>query len=238
MKLGVNIDHIATLRQARQATEPDPVRAALMAQEVGVDQITAHIRMDRRHIQDNDLFGLKAALKIPLNVEMSTADDMLELALKIQPSKITLVPERREEITTEGGLNAIKFSDEIIKFQQAIAGQKCQLSLFVDPDPEQVQAAALLKIPEIEINTAKYSEANDQEELEKETKRVQIAADFGRNLGLKVAAGHGLTSKNLPPIVKIKTIEELNIGHHIVAEAIFMGWRAKLEEILNLLQQQ
>lgn len=238
MKLGVNIDHIATLRQARATTEPDPIRAALIAQEAGADQITAHIRIDRRHIQDHDLEGLKAALSIPLNIEMSTADDMLGIALKIQPSKITLVPERREEITTEGGLNAIKFSDDIIRFQQAISEDVSQLSLFIDPDPEQVQAAALLKIPEIEINTAKYSEARSEEELERELKRVQISADFAQKLGLRVAAGHGLTSQNLPPIVKIKAIEELNIGHHIVAEAIFMGWRAKLEEILELIRKQ
>jgi len=238
MRLGVNIDHIATLRQARKTIEPDPVQAALIAQELGADQITAHIRIDRRHIQDQDLEQLKQSLKIPLNIEMSTTDEMLEIALKILPSKVTLVPERKEEITTEGGLNVLGSKQELLRFQQSTYNAGPELAVFVDPERIQIEAVAKLEIPEIEINTAKYAEAQDPSEAEHERKRIEDCAIFARELNLKVAAGHGLTVRNLPPILGIAAIEELNIGHHLVADSIFMGWREKIKEVLELIHNR
>ncbi|MBT3784087.1 pyridoxine 5'-phosphate synthase [bacterium] len=237
MRLGVNIDHVATLRQARQTFEPDPLRAALIAQDVGVDQITVHLRMDRRHIQDDDLEVLKSKLKIPLNVEMSTRTEMRDIACRICPSKVTLVPERRNEVTTEGGLDLSSSKTEVSRFLETVGAKGIEVGIFLDPDFAQIELVAKLGIPEIELNTGSYADAPDSKSTQKELIRIQESAELARSLGLKVAAGHGLTVTNLPPILKIDSIEELNIGHHLVADSVFMGWEPKLRQVLSMMRE-
>ncbi|MCO4783072.1 MAG: pyridoxine 5'-phosphate synthase [Candidatus Cloacimonetes bacterium] len=234
-RLGLNIDHVATVRQARMTYEPSPLKAAILAQGLGVEQITVHIRMDRRHIQDDDVRVLKANLKIPLNVEMSTTKEMREFAIRLKPTKVTLVPEKKSEVTTEGGLNVIKKSRSIKTFIKETKKNKTLISVFIDPDIDMIEHTNKLGIDEVELNTGVYAEATSTESQAYELKRLQKAATFAKSLGLTVAAGHGLTTKNLDPILKIEEIEELNIGHHIIAQSIFVGLDYKIKEIQSLL---
>ncbi|WP_299226181.1 pyridoxine 5'-phosphate synthase [Sulfurihydrogenibium sp.] len=239
MRLGVNIDHIATLREARKTTEPDPVKGALIAIEAGADQITLHLREDRRHIQDEDLFRLKCEIKetsIPINLEMAPTYEMQNIALEALPNNVTLVPEKRQEITTEGGLDVVSTLDYLKDFIKPIKQQGITVSLFIDPDYEQIDASVEVGADAIEIHTGEYANAYGKN-VEKELERIKKAAKYAKEKGLKVYAGHGLTYQNVSEIAKIKEIEELNIGHSIIANAIFLGLyeavRKMKEIILN-----
>lgn len=238
MRLGLNIDHVATLRQARKGSEPDVLQAALIAQELGVDQITVHLRMDRRHIQDDDVRLLKKSLKIPLNVELSTGRKMLQFACEVNPDKVTLVPERRNEVTTEGGLDLNLKKEAVKRFLKRMKKLNIPVSLFIDPCTDQVNQALALGADEIEINTAAYSEAGNAKDREIEAKRIESAAILAKKGGMTVAAGHGLTDENLPRILQIPELEELNIGHHIVSQSIFMGFEGKIRQMLKLLNSK
>ncbi len=221
-RLGVNIDHVATVRNARGTAYPDPVRAALLACEAGADGITAHLREDRRHIRDDDMRRLKEALPVPLNFEMAPTDAMVEIASAIVPHAVCLVPERREELTTEGGLDAAGLGSALGSRVEALTVAGARVSLFIEPDPKQLRAAVALGAPVVELHTGRYCElagAEQQAELE----RIRSAAALASELGLECHAGHGLTYDNVGPVAAIETVAELNIGHFLVGEAIFAG---------------
>ena len=221
-RLGVNIDHVATVRNARGTAYPDPVRAALLACEAGADGITAHLREDRRHIRDEDMRRLKEALPAPLNFEMAQTDEMVEIASAIRPHAVCLVPERREELTTEGGLDAAGLGAALGPRVQALAAAGIRVSLFIEPDPKQLRAAVALGAPVVELHTGRYCElAGEAQQAELE--RIRSAAALADELGLECHAGHGLTYDNVGPIAAIPTVAELNIGHFLVGEAIFVG---------------
>ena len=238
-KLGVNIDHIATIRQARQALEPDPAAAAVIAELAGADGITVHLRSDRRHIQDSDVRRLRETVTTRLNLEMAATPEMTRIALGLRPDQITLVPERENEITTEGGLNVIANAAAIKEAVSALEARQIQVSLFIDPDPEQIEAAAELGASMIELNTRAYSEAAPRspdlagEAFTKELNNVAEAAGQGNRKGLKVLAGHGLTYRNVRHIAEIPEIEELNIGHNIIARATLVGLDRAVREMLQ-----
>lgn len=221
-RLGVNIDHVATVRNARGTAYPDPVRAALLACEAGADGITAHLREDRRHIRDEDMRRLKEALPAPLNFEMAQTDEMVEIASAIRPHAVCLVPERREELTTEGGLDAAGLGAALGPRVQALAAAGIRVSLFIEPDPKQLRAAVALGAPVVELHTGRYCElAGEAQQAELE--RIRSAAALADELGLECHAGHGLTYDNVGPVAAIPTVAELNIGHFLVGEAIFVG---------------
>lgn len=225
MRLGVNIDHIATLREARKGIEPDPIKGALIAIEAGADQITLHLREDRRHIQDEDLFRLKCELKdtnIPINLEMAPTLEMQNIALEVIPNNITLVPEKRQEITTEGGLDVLSMEEYLKEYIKPLQKNGITVSLFIDPDIKQIESAYRIGANAIEIHTGEYANAYGKN-IEKELNKIKKAAVYGREKNLKVYAGHGLNYQNVVEIAKIKEIEELNIGHSIIANAIFLG---------------
>lgn len=238
-RLGVNIDHVATIRQARRASYPDPVAAAVLAEIAGADQITCHIRGDRRHIQDRDLPRLRDAVQTHLNVEMAATEEMLAIAADLlgggggtgKQHRVTLVPERPGEVTTEGGL-AVAGQKHVAAAVERLLGAGIKVSLFIDPAPEQVRASALPGVDMIELNTARYAEHGGADELA----RLAEATALGRSLGMAVAAGHGLTHHNLGALVEAApTIEEYNIGHSIVGRAVFVGLEAAVRDILRLL---
>ena len=221
-RLGVNVDHVATVRNARGTAYPDPVRAALLACEAGADGITAHLREDRRHIRDEDMRRLKEALPAPLNFEMAQTDEMVEFASAIRPHAVCLVPERREELTTEGGLDAAGLGAALGPRVQALAAAGIRVSLFIEPDPAQLRAAVALGAPVVELHTGRYCElAGEAQQAELE--RIRAAAALADELGLECHAGHGLTYDNVGPVAAIPTVAELNIGHFLVGEAIFTG---------------
>jgi pyridoxine 5-phosphate synthase len=238
-KLGVNIDHIATIRQARQALEPDPVAAAVLAELAGADGITVHLRQDRRHIQDADVRRLRDTVTTRLNLEMAATDEMVSIALDLRPDQATLVPERKNEITTEGGLNAAGNPSPIAEAARALLRGGIQVSLFIDPDPEQVEAAAEIGAGMIELNTRAFSEAAPKSPdlsaapLDAELTRIIKATDLGRGKGLKILAGHGLTYRNVRLISDIPEIEELNIGHNLIARASLVGLERAVREMLQ-----
>jgi len=221
-RLGVNIDHVATVRNARGTAYPDPVRAALLACEAGADGITAHLREDRRHIRDEDMRRLKEALPAPLNFEMAQTDEMVEIASAIRPHAVCLVPERREELTTEGGLDAAGLGAALGARVQTLAAAGIRVSLFIEPDPKQLRAAVELGAPVVELHTGRYCElAGEAQQAELE--RIRSAAALAEELGLECHAGHGLTYDNVGPVAAIPTVAELNIGHFLVGEAIFVS---------------
>ena len=221
-RLGVNVDHVATVRNARGTAYPDPVRAALLACEAGADGITAHLREDRRHIRDEDMRRLKETLPAPLNFEMAQTDEMVEIASAIRPHAVCLVPERREELTTEGGLDAAGLGAALGPRVQALAAAGIRVSLFIEPDPKQLRAAVALGAPVVELHTGRYCElAGEAQQAELE--RIRSAAALADELGLECHAGHGLTYDNVGPVAAIPTVAELNIGHFLVGEAIFVG---------------
>lgn len=221
-RLGVNVDHVATVRNARGTAYPDPVRAALLACEAGADGITAHLREDRRHIRDEDMRRLKEALPAPLNFEMAQTDEMVEIASAIRPHAVCLVPERREELTTEGGLDAAGLGAALGARVQALAAAGIRVSLFIEPDPAQLRAAVALGAPVVELHTGRYCElAGEAQQAELE--RIRSAAALAEEFGLECHAGHGLTCDNVGPVAAIPTVAELNIGHFLVGEAIFVG---------------
>ena len=221
--LGVNIDHVATLRQARGTRYPDPVKAALDAEMAGADSITLHLREDRRHIQDADLYHLIEMRQTKVNLEMAATEEMLAIAQKAQPEDVCLVPEKREELTTEGGLDVASQIDTLTPFCQSLADQGTRVSLFIDAEPEQIHAAAQVKAPVIELHTGHYAQMHDPKAIEAELARLQAATDLAVSLGLRVNAGHGLHYHNVATIAAISDIEELNIGHAIIAQAVCSG---------------
>lgn len=223
IKLGVNIDHVATLRQARGTSYPDPVQAALVAIGAGADGVTMHLREDRRHIQDHDVFRMKERISVPLNLEMAVTSEMLTIAATVLPAHCCLVPEKREELTTEGGLDVVKHVDSVKHACEHLGNLGIEVSLFIGPDIQQIEAALACGAPTIEIHTGRYAELTDPAEQAMELERIQQAAAFAAQQGLIVNAGHGLTLANVAPIAAIPHMNELNIGHSMVAEAIFLG---------------
>lgn len=235
IELGVNIDHVATLRQARGTRYPDPVQAGLEAERAGADIITLHLREDRRHIQDRDVELLYQLLQVRMNLEMAATDEMLAFARRVRPADCCLVPERREELTTEGGLDVRGQSRRITECCARLAEGGIRVSLFIDPDPVQVDAAAAAGAPVIEIHTGHYADAPDEARAQQELGRIAKAVEQGRALGLKVNAGHGLNYHNVRPVAGIEGIAELNIGHAIVARAVFTGLPAAVRDMKQLL---
>lgn len=234
--LGVNIDHVATLRQARGTSYPDPVAAALVAEEAGADSITVHLREDRRHIQERDVEALREVMSTHMNLEMAITGDMLEFASRIGPSDCCLVPENRAELTTEGGLDVVGRFDSVTAACRRLSDRGIRVSLFVDPDPRQLDAALKAGAPVVEIHTGAYADAAD-ERREAELARVREAAVHARQLGLTVHAGHGLHYDNVRQIAAIPEIVELNIGHSIVARSVFDGMRVAVAEMKRLMNE-
>lgn len=235
--LGVNIDHIATLRQARGTRYPDPVQAAIEAEEAGADGITLHLREDARHIQVRDVRLIKEVLQTRMNLELAVTDAMLDFACEINPAHTCLVPEKREELTTEGGLDVVshyKMVENAVKRLQLIGSE---VSLFIDPDVKQIDAAFAMGAPVIELHTGCYAEASTPTSHEFELNRIRQAADYAANLGLVVNAGHGLHYHNVKPIARIKVLHELNIGHAIVARALFCGLKEAVKGMRQLMQE-
>ena len=230
-RLGVNIDHAATLRQARRVPDPDPVQAAILAELAGADGITVHLRSDRRHIQDRDVEILRQVVKTRLNLEMAATQEMLKIALTAKPHQVTLVPERREEITTEGGLDVVLNSVQLKPAVKMLEEGGIHVSVFVDPDLEQVKEAHRIDAHAIEINTAAYADARDDQGREAALRKTLDAARFGRKLGLAVHAGHGLTYENVRAVAALPEISELNIGHNIVARAVLVGMERAVREM-------
>ncbi|WP_293006912.1 pyridoxine 5'-phosphate synthase [Nitrosomonas sp.] len=235
IELGVNIDHVATLRQARGTKYPDPIEAALIAESAGADAITLHLREDRRHIQDRDVEVLHNRLTTRMNLESAVTDEMINIALRIKPHDICLVPERREELTTEGGLDVVRHFDQIKRACQKLGEAGIRVSLFINADTLQIDAAARAGAPVIEIHTGSYADAHSFDAQEKHFVEVQEAVALGKDLGLKVNAGHGLHYENVQAIAAIPEISELNIGHAIVARAIFVGFKLAVQEMKQLM---
>ena len=235
IELGVNIDHVATLRQARGTNYPDPIEAALIAESAGADAITLHLREDRRHIQDRDVEILRDRLTTRMNLESAVTDEMIGIALRIKPHDICLVPERREELTTEGGLDVVKHFDQVQRTCQKLAQAGIRVSLFINADPQQIDAAARAGAPVIEIHTGGFADAHTPQAQAEQFAAIQKAVALGVDLGLKVNAGHGLHYDNVQTIAAIPAISELNIGHAIVARAIFVGFNQAVQEMKQLM---
>ncbi len=235
IELGVNIDHVATVRQARGTSYPDPIEAALIAESAGADAITLHLREDRRHIQDRDVEILRERLTTRMNLESAVTDEMIAIALRIKPHDICLVPERREELTTEGGLDVVKHFDQIKRVCQRLGDAGIRVSLFINADPLQIDAAARAGAPVIEIHTGGYADAPTLDKQKEQLQDVQRAVLLGTGRGLKVNAGHGLHYENVQSIAAIPEIAELNIGHAIVARAIFVGFKQAVQEMKQLM---
>lgn len=235
MRLGVNIDHIATIRQARMTSEPDPIYAAVLAEMAGADGITIHLRQDRRHIQERDLELLRTIIKSKLNLEMAASMEMVKVALKYKPDLCTLVPETADEITTTGGLDVLMYSDKVGDVASNLQAAGLEISVFVDPDQSQIRACHKLGIKAVEINTGKYAETWNQKGVEKELEKIRKAATYAKKMDFTVLAGHGLTYQNVHPIVEIPEIEELNIGHSIVANATFIGMNEAVRRMKQLI---
>ncbi len=229
--LGVNIDHVATVRNARGTTYPDPVQAALLAEEAGADAITLHLREDRRHIRDADVEAIRPQLRTRMNLESAVTSEMIDFACRIKPQDVCLVPERREEITTEGGLDVVRYFSQVQAAVRQLQAEGIRVSLFIDADHEQIKAAAEIGAPVIEIHTGRYADADSEEARVRELQRVQEGVLSGVAAGLKVNAGHGLHYTNVQDIAAIPEIAELNIGHAIVAQAVFIGWQNAIREM-------
>lgn len=236
-RLGVNVDHVATLRQVRRATYPDPVAAAVMAELAGADQITIHLREDRRHIQERDLQVLRKTVTTRLNLEMAVAQEMLRIAYEVKPDMVTLVPERREELTTEGGLDVVSGREGVRKAVKTLRDAEIEVSLFIDPDLDQVKAAHRAEAQAVELHTGRYCDARLASDRRRELNRILDATKAASKLGLKVAAGHGLNYQNVLPVAAIAEIEELNIGHAIVGHAVLVGMERAVREMKALLRQ-
>jgi pyridoxine 5-phosphate synthase len=236
IKLGINIDHVATLRQARGTKYPSVVEAALRAEQAGADSITLHLREDRRHMQDEDIFAIRPLLQTKMNLELAATDEMIAIASRVKPQDVCIVPERREERTTEGGLNLKESYDHLYRATQKLTEQGSRVSLFIAPDLKDIDLAKKMGAPVIEIHTGSYADAEDEVTKQKEFKRVKAAAEHALSLGLVVNAGHGLHYHNVNLIAAIPGIEELNIGHAIVAHALFVGWDNAIREMKLLLR--
>ena len=236
LRLGVNIDHVATVRNARGGDNPDPVRAAMLAQEAGADGITAHLREDRRHIRDEDIVALTQHLKVPLNLEMAATDEMLVIALKARPHAACIVPEKREERTTEGGIDCVGQHNRLKPIVTALREAGIRVSMFIEPDRKQIDAARALGAPVVELHTGAYAHATG-EARDKILRHIHNGAEFGADLGLEIHAGHGLTYDNVGPIAAIPHIRELNIGHFLIGEAVFVGLEASIRRIRTLMDE-
>ena len=232
MRLGVNIDHVATIRQARRGRLPDPVEAALACQRAGASSIVCHLREDRRHIQDDDVRRLKRALRVPLNLEMSIAEEIVQAALAIQPTQATLVPERRQELTTEGGLDVVRLLPQLRPLIARFHEAGINVSLFVDPDPKQLDASRDAGARIVELHTGRYAQAAPGQMRERQVRALQQAAAQAASLGLAVAAGHGLDYDNVDPVAAMPQIEEVNIGFSIISRAVFVGLEPAVREML------
>lgn len=236
-RLCVNIDHVATVRQARRISEPDPVAAAVLAELGGAGGITVHLREDRRHIQDRDLELLRQTVKTQLNMEMAATQEMLKIALLVKPDMCTIVPEKREEVTTEGGLDVALYKEQLEKYVSLLGEADISVSLFIDPDLDQVRAAHMIGAPAIEIHTGAYCDARDKEERREQLSRITNAARTGRKLGMKVNAGHGLNYRNVDAIAALPEVYELNIGHSIVSRAVLVGMEKAVREMDELIRR-
>ena len=234
-KLGVNIDHVATVRQARGTVEPDPVAAAVLAELAGADGITVHLREDRRHIQDRDVEILRRTVKTRLNLEMAATDEMVGIALKTQPDMVTLVPEKREELTTEGGLDVVLHRQFIKKQVDLLRQGGIVVSLFIDPDIEQIKASHRVGAQFIEIHTGAYCESHDEVTRKAELAKIELAVRAAQKIGLRVNAGHGLNYQNVGPVAAVAGIEEFNIGHSIISRAVLVGMQQAVRDMLTLL---
>ena len=234
--LGVNIDHVATLRQARGTRYPDPVKAALDAEEAGADGITVHLREDRRHIQERDVRVLKEVMQTRMNFEMGVTDFMLAFAEEIRPEHVCLVPETRQELTTEGGLDVAGQEARIAAAVQRLAAVGSEVSLFIDADPRQIEASKRVGAPAIELHTGRYADAHTPQEAAAELQRIRDGVALGVSLGLIVNAGHGLHYHNVEPVAAIPGINELNIGHALVSHALFVGFKEAVREMKQLIQ--
>jgi pyridoxine 5-phosphate synthase len=232
LRLGVNIDHVATIRNARGGFHPDPLAIALAALAAGADGITMHLREDRRHIRDDDLARVRAAITAPLNMEMAATAEMQAIALATRPHAVCLVPERREEVTTEGGLDVAGQANSLAPLVRELVGAGIRVSLFIDPDPRQLRAAAAIGAPVVELHTGAYAEQKPGE-----LERLQAAAELTAELGLECHAGHGLTYDNVGPIAALPQVMELNIGHFLIGEALLVGMGAAVEEMLRLMHE-
>ncbi len=235
--LGVNIDHVATLRQARGTNYPDPIQAALVAEKAGANGITAHLREDRRHIQDRDVFLLKEMIHSRLNLEMAVTDEMLEIATKVKPYACCLVPEKRAELTTEGGLDVVSQATRMKTACAKLKDANIEVSLFIDPDIRQIDAAKVTGAPVIELHTGTYADATTALQQQQELKRIQQAATYANSIGLQVNAGHGLHIYNVKDICYIPEIVELNIGHSIIAQAVFSGLAQTVQDLKHIMRQ-
>ncbi len=233
--LGVNIDHVATIREARQGIEPDPIAAAIIAELAGADGITAHLREDRRHISDRDIKLLKQTINTRLNFEMAATEEMKAVAIDILPYAVTLVPEKREEVTTEGGLNVIRQKEYLKEYTKELQSHGIIVSLFIDPEFEQVKAASETGVEYIELHTGQYAEAFNTVEENVAFKNLEQAAAYAIELNLRVNAGHGLNYNNVKKILSIKNIEELNIGHSIISKAVLVGLNTAVRDMKNIL---
>ena len=236
IELGVNVDHVATVRQARRVQQPDPVHAAVLAELGGADGITVHLRGDRRHIQDRDVQVLRQTVRTRLNIEMATTQEMTHLALTVKPNQVTLVPERRDELTTEGGLDAVLNSVQIRPMVKTLQDAGIDVSLFVDPELEQVKEAHKVDARAVELNTAAWSEAANDRAREAALRKLTDSARLGRKLGLAVHAGHGLDYQNVGPIAAMSELAELNIGHAIVARAVLVGMERAVREMADAMR--
>jgi pyridoxine 5-phosphate synthase len=236
LRLGVNIDHVATIRNARGGAHPDPVRAAFAAADAGADGITAHLREDRRHITDEDISRLMDKLTVPLNLEMAATEEMLQIALRHRPHAACIVPEKREERTTEGGLDAAGQDDHLAPFVARLVEAKIRVSLFIEPDPRQIDAAIRLGAPVVEFHTGRYAHL-EGEEQSAELRRLGEAAALAAKNGIEAHAGHGLTFDNVAPIAAIPQFAELNIGHFLVGEAIFTGLESSVSHMRSLMDE-
>ena len=236
LKLGVNIDHVATLRQARGGEEPDPLQAARVALKAGADGIVVHLREDRRHINEGDVRKLRQAVTTNLNLEMSIAPEIVDIAVDIKPDQATLVPEKRKELTTEGGLDVAAGKEEIGKAVKRLQKEGIKVSLFIDPDDIQVKAASEVGADLIELHTGSFANAADQKTRNQQLEKLSRATDLAIKSGLKVAAGHGLNYQNVRQVAGIKGIEELNIGHSIISRGVFTGLDKAIREMLELIR--
>jgi pyridoxine 5-phosphate synthase len=240
LRLGVNIDHVATLRNARGGSYPDPMRAAAMAEAAGADGITAHLREDRRHITDADIEKLSRQLKIPLNFEMAATDEMVAIALKARPHAACIVPEKREERTTEGGIDAAGQHNRLAPLVRALGAANIRVSMFIEPDRTQLDASKALGAPVVELHTGAYAEAGfrgDRREESRLLEKLREAAAYGASIGLEVHSGHGLTYDNVKPVAAIPEVRELNIGHFLIGEAIFVGLDASIRRMRALMDE-
>lgn len=237
LRLGVNLDHVATLRQVRRTPYPSVAEAALLCLKAGAHGITVHLREDRRHIQDSDVRMLKNELRVPLNLEMANAPEIVAIALEVKPDEACIVPERRQELTTEGGLDVVGQFEPLRVTVGRLTAAGIRVSLFIEPDPRHVEAAARLGAPVIELHTGRYADAASDHERERELQRLIEAARFAHQAGLQVNAGHGLNKDNLRPLLRVPYLHTLNIGHSVVARAIFVGLENAVRELLSIMSE-